>query len=229
MEAIFRYVLDQFNLIYKPEQLFDIHYGLNTTSQIQIKPGNTDFFKKNLSLPDKPPVYHSWQNQQIPFWFEAEHAQEIITYSDGKAIIQVDVIANIFYFLSGWQEYHSTVRDKYGRFPYQESLQKKHGFIIIPVVNYYFDILKTAIEQVYSIKLQSALASEAVFTTCLTHDVDNCQTAWLVEGRQALQQRKYLNFLRKFWKTATRLLYLHHQNKTGLVYLVTYTARSSRG
>ena len=196
MEAIFRYVLDQFYLIYKSQQVFDIHYGLNNTSQIQIIPSNTTFFKKTSVLPDKPPVYYFWQNQQIPFWFEEAKTPAIITYPEGKAIIQVDIIANIFYFLSGWQEYHSIIRDRYGRFPYQESLQKKYGFITIPVVNYYFDILKTAIESVYKIKLKSALAGEGVFTTCLTHDVDNCQTAWLVEGRQALQQGKFLNFLK---------------------------------
>ncbi len=196
MEAVFRYVLDQFYLIYQSQQALDIYYGLNNNSRIQIKPSQTDFFKNTAALPDQAPSYYSWKNQQIPFWFEEEPVDEIITFSEGKAVIQVDIIANAFYFLSGWQEYYSPVRDKYGRFPYRESLQKKYGFITLPVVNYYFDILKTAIEQVYQIGLKSVLAGNATFTTCLTHDVDNCQTAWRVEGLQALKQGKFLNFLK---------------------------------
>ncbi|QNF34189.1 hypothetical protein HUW51_16205 [Adhaeribacter swui] len=195
MEAIFRYVLDQFNIIYQLQAPVEIYYGLNNTSRIQIKAAQTAFFQNTSPFPDAPPVYYTWKNQKIPFWFESLPTEEIITLINGKAIIQVDIIANAFYFLSGWQEYYSAERDQYGRFPYRASLQHQYNFITLPVVNYYFDILKTAIEQVYGITLKSVLADNADFTTCLTHDVDNCQTAWLVEGMQALRKGKFLNFL----------------------------------
>jgi len=196
MEALFRYVLNQFYAIYRPQQPWDIAYGLNGSSRIQIKPGATAFFENSAPFPATPPIYYTWQNQAIPFWFESAVQPEIIKFEKGQAIIQVDIIANAFYFLSGWQEYYSTVRDQYGRFPYQASLQKKYGFITLPVVNYYFDILKTAIERVYQLKLTSVLAQDGAFTTCLTHDVDNCQTAWLVEGIRAMRGKKFLIFFK---------------------------------
>ncbi|PSR52450.1 hypothetical protein AHMF7605_02375 [Adhaeribacter arboris] len=188
MEAIFQYVLAQFYAIYSPGQVFDIQYGLDKQSRIQIHRSESTFFENTAPFPEKAPVYYTWQNQKIAFWFTSSELKEFVTYVDDKAIIQVDIIANVFYYLSGWQEYYSSQRDTYGRFPYAESLQKKYGFITVPVVNYYFDILKTAIERVYGLELKSVLARKAPFTTCLTHDIDNCQTAWRVEGVSALKQ-----------------------------------------
>ncbi|QMU28985.1 polysaccharide deacetylase family protein [Adhaeribacter radiodurans] len=194
MEAIFKYVLAQFYNIYSPQQSFEIHYGLNNQSRIQITQTKFTFFEQTAPFPETPPTFYTWKNQKIPFWFGAPEVKEIITYVGDQAVIKADIIANAFYFLSGWQEYYSTQRDNFGRFPYAESLQSKYDFITIPVVNYYFDILKTAIEQVYGLKLISILAHEAPFTTCLTHDIDNCQTAWRVEGIQALKQGKWSRF-----------------------------------
>ena len=124
MEAIFQYVLEQFYAVYQPEQPFDIHYGLNGTSRIQIKPSGSAFFENTAPFPNSSPIYYTWQNKKIPFWFETSIQAEIMHFTADKAIIPVDIIANSFYFLSGWQEYYSTVRDKYGRFPYAASLQR---------------------------------------------------------------------------------------------------------
>src|SRR3712207_2878598 len=117
MEAIFQYVLAQFFAIYSPNQVFDIQYGLDKQSRIQINRTESTFFENTAPFPETPPVYYIWQNQEIPFWFTSSAVKDLITYVDDKAIIQVDIIANIFYFLSGWQEYYSTTRDTYGRFP----------------------------------------------------------------------------------------------------------------
>ncbi len=191
MEAMFQYVLDQFYAVYQPDQPFDIHYGLNGTSRIQIKPSESSFFENTAPFPNSSPIYYAWQDKKIPFWFETAVKDKLVHFMADQAIIPVDIIANSFYFLSGWQEYYSTVRDKYGRFPYAASLQKKYQCITIPVVNYYFDILKAAIEQIYQIQLKPVFAPTASFTTCLTHDIDNCQTAWRTEGLKALRQGKW--------------------------------------
>ena len=196
MDAIFAYVLDQFYAVYQPAQPFDISYGVDGRSRIQITRTTSSFFQRTDPWPAHLPVYFSWRETKLPFWFDHSPNDPIISLTEGQAIIRADIIAGAFYFLSGWQEYYSTVRDKYGRFPYHESLQYRHQFITLPVVNYYFDILKTAIERVYSVALQPVLARAAAFTTCLTHDVDNCRTAWRVAGGAALQEGKWSNFWR---------------------------------
>ena len=194
-ERIFEYVIDQFYAIFQPNQTFDISYGLNSQSRIQITPTSSAFFENSQPLPEEAPVYYEWQGFKVPFWFDTKSGDEVILYEEDKAIIQPDIIAGGFYFLSGWQEYHSSRRDQYGRFPYQESLQYKHQLITKPIVNYYFDILKTAIEHVYGVQLLPVFARDAAFTTCLTHDIDNCETAWLVEGAKAIRKGRLPMFL----------------------------------
>ncbi len=190
------YVLDQFYAVYQPGRFFDISYGLNHTSAVQIKRTATRFFEHTAPRPDQLPVYYTWQHTAVPFWFDEPGGNnEVILFTHGQAIIQADIIAGAFYFLSGWQEYHAPERDQYGRFPYTASLQYQHQLITLPVVNYYFDILKRAIEGVYSVRLQPVFARESLFTTCLTHDIDNCRTAWRVAGAQQLLNKNYFNFL----------------------------------
>ncbi len=196
METILAYVLDQFYAVYQTVQFFDISYGLNNSSAVQINRTATSFFENPGPWPEVQPIYYQWKNTAVPFWFDEPTGQEVVQFTQGKAIIQADVIAGAFYFLSGWQEYYATDRDRYGRFPYTASLQYKHQLITLPIVNYYFDILKAAIEGVYSVKLQPVFARDSLFTSCLTHDIDNCWTAWRVAGVKHLLNGNLAVFLK---------------------------------
>lgn len=181
MLYIFEYIYDLFCDIYKPNFEIDINYGLNNKSKIQIRKINVENFK-NINLSDtKPNIYKEWQDKQIPFFFESNDT-DIITINDDMVIINYDIIASSFLLISGYQEYLVNTRDKFNRFPYDQSLQYKHNFTLTPVVNYYFDILKTAIEKCYKINLKINLWDDKDFAVFVSHDIDHCESAWKEAG-----------------------------------------------
>ena len=49
-----------------------------------------------------------------------------------------DVLKSAFFLLSGMQEWHCSETDKFGRFPFAASIQKRLNIVQKPVVNYYF-------------------------------------------------------------------------------------------
>ena len=173
------YILHHFKSIYN---IFDINtsYGIANSSRIQIKKCTTNFFKSNNSIPERI-IWKTWKNTKIPFFFSNNDNQEIITYKNDQAIINYDIIASAFYLLSGWQEYFTSNNVKSERFSYNSSIQCKLGIVTKPIVNYYFDILKTAIEKVYDKELRVSLWGDNSFATFISHDIDKCNSAW-IEG-----------------------------------------------
>ncbi|OGX90643.1 DUF7033 domain-containing protein [Hymenobacter coccineus] len=102
------------------------------------------FFSQPQPYPVEP-NWREWHGQQVPFFFD-DSAGPLLTMMSGRAKINADVISAAFYLLSGWQEYFSDARDQHGRFPYAASVQARYGFVALPVVNYYFDVLRVTIE-----------------------------------------------------------------------------------
>jgi hypothetical protein len=197
MNSRFRYVWQHFLSLYRVPAGLQVAYGDTAQGQVVIQPYHGDFFEKQDPWPQDI-AWREWDGQPLPFLFTRDGACPILSSENGRITIHYDIIAAAFYFLSGWQEYHAPDRDRFGRFPYHSSLQYKLGIITRPVVNYYFDILKTAIEQAAGQPLPYRLNPDAGFTVCLTHDIDNTESAWKAEGRAALQQGP----LPDFWKLA---------------------------
>nr|BCX01936.1 MAG: hypothetical protein KatS3mg041_1982 [Bacteroidota bacterium] len=54
---------------------------------------------------------------------------------------ELDLVASAFFWVSGWQEYACSQRDRHGRFPYAASLQAHMGWIHRPLVNEYAALL----------------------------------------------------------------------------------------
>jgi hypothetical protein len=174
------YVLKNFYAIYhlNPAQ-YEIGYGLKSTGKVKVMENHNDFFNRIQELDFESIVWSEWKGSKIPFLFGgvAELAQ-IITREKDSVIINADIIASSFYFLSNWQEYTCKNKDHYGRFPYAESIQFKLGIIDKPIVNYYFDILKTALEIAYNKPIINPDWVGKPFAVCLTHDIDECESAW---------------------------------------------------
>ena len=85
-----------------------------------------------------------------------------------------DLLKSAFYLLSGYQEWYSSERDDYGRFPYKASIQYKLNIIHKPIVNYYFDIIREGLRKychLNGISFQDKSLSKS-FVFLLTHDVD---------------------------------------------------------
>ena len=103
---------------------------------------------------------------------------EVYKYQDDFLEYNHDFISSAFYLLSAYQETNSARLDKYGRFPFSESVQAKLEVSRLPLVNYYFDFIAEGIAAYCSKKgirfeKRSVLPKMAFL---LTHDVDVIDT-----------------------------------------------------
>jgi hypothetical protein len=113
----------------------------------------------------------------IPVLFPMTDEKQFFHFDEyGNLIFEHDLLKSAFYLLSGYQEFENkTSRDKLSRFSYFDSLQCRLGIIGIPVVNYYFDIIATAIETFCS-KYNIHVKRKRLFANMgflLSHDVDS--------------------------------------------------------
>ncbi len=189
----FNYILDTFTNIYDVKRLpLQLAYGLDGRSRVQIRASSWDG-----EVPVKIGDVHwkQWQGQRVPLFF-ADAERELLTERDGQVIINYDIAATSFYFLSGVQESLCPHRDQFGRFRLCDSLQHQLGMTAVPVVNYYFDILRVAIERAYGTEVKRHECGTAAFTTCITHDIDKCHQGWLEGGLAQLKQGELFSFLK---------------------------------
>ncbi len=191
------YVLLHFRSLFPGTENISLNYtGTYSTERgsINIRKYTGSFFEGKRPRPNQV-VWKEWQGLRIPFFFEEDASQEVITYADGVATINYDIISSAFYLLSGWQEHYGVERDKFGRYTYKASVQAKYNIITKPVVNYYFEVLRKAIEQVHGKALNYRTWPDGSnFATCLTYDVDRLHSAWKVAGMPLLQSGDVKNF-----------------------------------
>jgi peptidoglycan/xylan/chitin deacetylase (PgdA/CDA1 family) len=202
-EARLAYVLRHFQLAYPDAPTVSVGYA-GVQPQVEIAELAAGFFAGNIPYPADP-TWREWQGQRLPFFFD-QPAKPLLVLQEGKAIISADIISAAFYLLSGWQEYFSSERDRHGRFPYAASVQKKYGFVARPVVNYYFDVLRVAVEHVSGQPVQPRRwgPQQAAFAAFISHDVDNLRSAWKVPAKAALKQRRLGLFARLVSKHLTQ-------------------------
>jgi len=197
-EVRLSYVLAHFRLAYPSGPDVVIGYA-DTRPQVEITEASSNFFAENNPYPAVP-SWRAWLGRQIPFFFDNAPENPLLIFQENRVTISADIISAAFYLLSGWQEYFSTERDQHGRFPYAASVQKQYGFVTLPVVNYYFDVLKTAVEYVSGQPLPPRRwgNKQVDFAAFISHDVDNLYSAWKAPAKTALQQRKLSLFSRLF-------------------------------
>ncbi|GAA3931512.1 DUF7033 domain-containing protein [Hymenobacter algoricola] len=201
-ETRLTYVLRHFRQAYADVPTVSIGYR---DAQIQVAEAAGQFFSQiNLYPPE--PVWRDWLGHPIPFFFGPAADQPLLELlPDGRAHIHADIISAAFYLLSGWQEYHCDERDRHGRFPFAASVQHRYGFVAVPVVNYYFDLLKTAVEHVSGQPCQlRRWAADAPFAAFITHDIDNLYSAWKAPAKRALKRLDAPGFGRQLWQHCTR-------------------------
>jgi hypothetical protein len=196
------YVLRHFRLAYPDAP--DVAIGYESSSPtIAVVDGAGSFFQKTAPYPAAP-NYRDYSGQRVPFFFDSHPETPLVERSAGRITINADVISAAFYLLSGWQEYFSDVRDRHGRFPYAASVQQKYDFVAMPVVNYYFDVLKTAVEHVMGQPLNARRWPEdAPFAAFISHDIDTLYSAWKAPAKAALKQGNVLRFGKFLWRHLT--------------------------
>lgn len=203
-EVRLAYVLRHFALAYPGAPAVSIGYA-GTQPQVEIANLSDNFFSGINPYPPAP-YWREWQGQQAPFFFDNSPEKQLLIFQENKIFITADIISASFYLLSGWQEYFSSERDRHGRFPYAASVQQKYNFVTLPVVNYYFDVLKTAMEYVSGQPLHPRRwgSRQAAFAAFISHDVDNLRSAWKAHAKAALEQRKLPLFGKLLWQHLTQ-------------------------
>ncbi|MBW3128358.1 DUF7033 domain-containing protein [Hymenobacter profundi] len=203
-ETRLAYVLRHLRMAYPTLPDISIGYA-DSQPQLTVTEASNSFFEQQQPYPAAP-NYRKWLGSKIPFFFDPNPEKPLLELlPDGRALIHADIISAAFYLLSGWQEYHSEERDQHGRFPYAASVQKQYDFVTVPVVNYYFDVMKTAVEHATGQSLPPRRwANNAPFAACITHDVDNLYSAWKAPAKAAWQRRDWLGFGRQLWRHFTR-------------------------
>lgn len=194
-ETRLAYVLRHFWQVYGPRRAVSLGGPGGVGIQVAIVDGAGGFFAGAAPYPP-PPVWREWRGQQVPFFFTEAEATELLTRQPGRAIINADIISAAFYLLSGWQEQFSPERDQHGRFPYAASVQSRYGFVTVPVVNYYFDVLKMAIEHATGEALTPRRwPGGAPLAAFISHDIDWLYGAWKAPVKQALRRGRWAEAL----------------------------------
>lgn len=193
-----KYIFNNFEQFYDINLSdYDISYGENTNAKIYItKSELVSIFEKKQDIDTSKIIFKQWQNKNIPFILDYTD-NNIFTETDNQIKINFDIIGASFYLLSGWDEFISAKTDNLGRHIFSDSIQHKLKIIELPVVNYYYDILKTAIEKAYNIKIKYKFNNPSL---CLTHDIDNCQTAWTEAGMYELKKAHFFSVTKLIFK-----------------------------
>ncbi|MGN8225765.1 DUF7033 domain-containing protein [Gracilimonas sp. BCB1] len=189
-DVIKEYILDVFFSIYKCKDCPKISYG-NDDGDIIILTGKINFFDGKDPIPQKF-TWKLWRDKELPFLFDNEDSSELIENKNGRIYINYDIIASSFFFLSSWQEIHQSEKDLHGRFEYRNSIQYQHDFPLIPVVNYYFDILKTAIRQAEK-NISNRLKEKSNLSVFLSHDIDSINRGWVKDAFSEIKEGRFLS------------------------------------
>jgi peptidoglycan/xylan/chitin deacetylase (PgdA/CDA1 family) len=99
----------------------------------------------------------------------------------------IDIFSSSFFMLTRWEEYVNTVRDSHNRFPAEESLAFKCGFLDRAIVNDYIDLLKKLL-----VKMEcNENFAPRKYNAIITHDVDHI-SAWDTKKKFLLRLLKDL-------------------------------------
>lgn len=199
MNPKFKYILGYFKTIYDVPDNISIGYG-TTDQKINIHKSNTNYFDSLQPYSIENVKWRKWHNTTIPFLFDPSDEKEILEIREEQAFVRYDILASAFFFLSGWQEFVFMKQKKAWRYPFVESIQNKLNITHLPIVNYYFDILKTAIEKTYNIQLQITNWENNEFGICLTHDIDQCETGWQEDAFAQFKKLHLLSILKIFYQ-----------------------------
>ncbi|HKL76012.1 MAG TPA: polysaccharide deacetylase family protein [Halanaerobiales bacterium] len=153
--------------------------------------------------------------KDIPILFPMNNNQDLYSIDQNNNLIfHHDLLKSAFYLLSGYQELNPEYKDRFGRFPYELSIQKKLGIIKKPVVNYYFDFIIKGLEEfckIHNLELKRKKPFSP-FAFFLSHDVDKIDTYNIYDVIYYMKvlfglAKKEIPFSRKIQKVAE---YLFH-------------------
>lgn len=94
--------------------------------------------------------------------------------------IPFDPFAATFYLISRYEEYLPHTKDKYQRYPAQESVAYKNNFLQIPVIDHWLLLLKACLQRYYP----NIVFKKRTYTFTPTYDID---IAWSYKNKGLLR------------------------------------------
>lgn len=127
----------------------------------------SNFDYKKLNIPKK-----SFKTNLDCDYFKGEliciYGDNEFTFSNGELSLNSDIFASAFFLLSRWEEYTSTDRDKFNRFPDDASFLFKNNLTDRPLVNEYIEFFGVVFSSVANEKIEVNRS----YKVHVTHDVD---------------------------------------------------------
>lgn len=131
----------------------------------------------------------------IPIIYLSGEINPYVKKENQYLVTNIDIIQSIFFMITRYEEvvlYDQIRKDRYGRFPVQESLAYKEKFLDIPIVNIYIQWFMEWINYFdMSIKKNNIWIPKK-FAALITHDVDT-PFRYTYNIKNDIQKAKYLN------------------------------------
>jgi hypothetical protein len=106
--------------------------------------------------------------QRLPVLYGGQAPTELVVPRPDSVELTVDVFGGAFFMLSRYEEIAVPARDRYGRFAATSSIANAEGFLGLPIVDAYVEVLWSALH-----RLWPGLERQARhFRIALSHDVD---------------------------------------------------------
>jgi uncharacterized protein DUF7033 len=123
------------------------------------------------SLPPAPLPWRRAGDERLPVIYGTTGGTgELLRAGPDGVELDVDVLGSCFFMLSRYEELVGRARDDCGRFPAGASVAQREGFLGLPVVDAYVELLGAALERLWP-RLERR--RPRTFEIVLTHDVDD--------------------------------------------------------
>jgi hypothetical protein len=122
------------------------------------------------SLPPSPLPWREIDGRRLPVLYGARPLPStVVSEHDDAVRIAIDVLGSAFFMLTRYEEIAVGARDAYGRFPVSSSVADREGFVEVPIVDAYVELLWSALRRLWP-RLERRRRE---FRLALTHDVDD--------------------------------------------------------
>jgi hypothetical protein len=122
------------------------------------------------SLPPSPLPRREVEGRLLPVLYGPRPVPSTVLSQDGHAVrVGIDVLGSAFFMLTRYEEVAVGARDVYGRFPASSSIAHREGFVALPIVDAYVELMWSALRRLWP-RLERRRRS---FRLALTHDVDD--------------------------------------------------------
>ncbi len=139
---------------------------------------NAPFFNFLANGDEKPLIdkeCKSWDSEQVAWditlidsLVPVLFGEPNIEQKDKEINIDIDIFGAAFFMLSRYEETHTSKLDKHNRFPVEQAMAYKNGFLLRPIIDEYVEILWSAMQQLWPQIKRKKRQYEIV----PTHDVD---------------------------------------------------------